>query len=91
MINVGVSLPIARQHAVAPVTGITGQSLPVFTAVRISLAAEMIFVSRLESRSRQVRMAPLGSVRRNISSTCWGAEQGIDDAVGQLGQTGSYL
>jgi hypothetical protein len=33
-------------------------------------ALAMIFVSRLESRSRQERVAPFGSVRRNISRTC---------------------
>lgn len=33
-------------------------------------ALAMIFVSRLESRSRQERVAPVGSVRRNISRTC---------------------
>jgi hypothetical protein len=33
-------------------------------------ASAMIFVSRLESRPRQERVAPFGSVRRNISRTC---------------------
>ena len=34
------------------------------------LASATILVSRLERRSRQVREAPLGNARRNISSTC---------------------
>ena len=33
-------------------------------------ASVAILVRRLESRSRQLRVAPMGSDRRNISSTC---------------------
>ena len=39
-------------------------------AVASLRASATILVSRLESRSRQLREAPFGKVRRNISSTC---------------------
>ena len=38
-------------------------------------ASAMIFVSRLESRSRQVRVTLFENVRRNISSTCWAPDR----------------
>jgi hypothetical protein len=54
-------------------------------------ASEAILVSRLASRSRRNRSDPWGSVRRNISKTCWVALRESSNVVrfGWSTETGS--
>ena len=53
------------------IIAITGQSLLIFVQVVFSLRiSARIFVSRLGSRSRRLRLSPFGKERRNISSAC---------------------